>query len=228
MEHLNPFQAGPRMGGPGGARGAQPGRAGGPRPAAEPLPGATCPETRGPRMGPAHGLHSSHPEDAAGRFYLKTNTSECFLFLVTFTTSHCQIFGECGKVWEESESHLLPITHRQSLRKADSCLLARSRGRACARGTYACAVCGCVCLHGVHVCTNGVRVRACGVRARCAWRAWRAAWVVSARAPWPPRRKATRFRRSHVPAPLRTDDARQEPESSPQTTTCGEAAGSPG
>lgn len=115
-------------------------------------------------MGPAHGLHSSHPEDAAGRFYLKTNTSECFLFLVTFTTSHCQIFGECGKVWEESESHLLPITQRQSLRKADSCLLARSRGRACARGTYACAVCGCVCLHGVHVCKNGVRVRACGVR----------------------------------------------------------------
>ena len=154
-------------------------------------------------MGPAHSLHSSHPEDVAGRFYLKTNTSECFLFLVTFTTSHCQIFGECGKVWEESESHLLPITQRQSLRKAESCLLARSRGRACAWGPYACAVCGCVCLHGVHVCTNGVRVRACGVRARCAWRAWcawRAAWVVSARAPRPPRRKATRFSRSHVPA----------------------------
>ena len=145
----------------GGARGAQPGRAGGPRPAAEPLPGATCPETSGPCMGPAHGLHSSHPEDVAGRFYLKTNTSECFLFLVTFTTSHCQICGECGKVWEESESHLLPITQRQSLRKADSCLLARSRGRAC-------APCACACLECVCVRAHGVRMHAQCVGA-CAW-----------------------------------------------------------
>lgn len=218
MEHLNPFHAGPRLGGP---RGAQPGGAGGPRPAAEPLPGATCPETRGPRVGPAHGLHSSHPEDVAGRFYLKTHTSECFLFLVTFTASHCQIFGECGKVREETESHY------PSPRGSPCTRLTAVSGpppRAC---VCRCGVRG-VCLHGVHVCARGVRAWctcACAVCVACCVGRQCARPAASSPAG---RRLLALPPRPRARVSLRTDDAGQEPEPSRQTTTCGEAAGGPG